>query len=193
MSTLPLPFLVQCLGDALPGEARAAASRLRFRHVRLLFLRLSRARLSDKASIYIPDPAFSVSRIYEPKNRSIEMAPERETSVVVEVPCFSGDAIATEPPDAFHGRIVRELSTLRLLDSGDVLESRHHFVPNAYPVYSADYGHQVAIVRDALARIENLDAIGRAGRFVYSHLHDQLRFGKDLVAGFLESRRAYSA
>jgi protoporphyrinogen oxidase len=193
VSTLPLPLLVERLGDALPDEARAAASRLRFRHVRLLFLRLSRARLTDKASIYIPDPAFCVSRIYEPRNRSAEMAPEGETSVVVEAPCFSADAVATEPPDAFLRRVVGELSKLRLLDPGDVLESRHHFVPNAYPVYSSDYGRQVAIVRDALARIENLDSIGRAGRFVYSHLHDQLRFGKDLVAAFLETRRAYSA
>ena len=70
VSTLPLPLLVKMLGDAAPETARAAASRLRFRHVRLLFLRLGVSRLSDKASIYIPDPAFCVSRLYEPRNRS---------------------------------------------------------------------------------------------------------------------------
>ena len=76
VSTLPLPLLVRLLGDALPEPAREAASRLRFRHVRLLFLRLDRSRVSGHASIYIPDPAFCVSRIYEPKNRSAAMAPD---------------------------------------------------------------------------------------------------------------------
>jgi protoporphyrinogen oxidase len=193
VSTLPLPFLVERLGAALPEAARAAAAQLRFRHVRLLFLRLRRPRLTDKASIYIPDPAFCVSRIYEPKNRSAEMAPADETSVVVEAPCFTGDAVAAEPPEAFHRRVVDELSALRLVDPRDVVESRHHFVPNAYPVYSYHYAHQVAVIREALARIGNLETIGRAGRFVYSHLHDQLRFGKDVVAAIGESRRAYSA
>jgi len=36
---------------------------------------------------------------------------------------------------------------------------------------------------DALSAILNLDLIGRGGQFFYSHLHDQLRFGKDYVAG----------
>jgi hypothetical protein len=31
--------------------------------------------------------------------------------------------------------------------------------------------------------------MGRAGLFFYSHLHDQLRFGKDYVEAFLRSER----
>ena len=46
-------------------------------------------------------------------------------------------------------------------------------------VYASGYERDVAAVREALAPIDNLETVGRAGRFVYSHLHDQLRFGKD--------------
>jgi len=200
VSTLPLPLLVKMLGDAAPGAARAAASRLRFRHVRLLFLRLGVASLSEKASIYIPDPAFCVSRLYEPRNRSAEMAPAGETAVVVEVPCFEGEAIAQLGAKEFANRVVGELATLGLLDPRSVLESRGHFIPNAYPVYSSGYADEVGLIRDSLrARISNLDVLGRAGRFVYSHLHDQLRFGRDYVqsltaaATATEILRAHSA
>ena len=181
ISTLPLPRLVTMLGNVVDDSALAAASRLRFRHVRLLFLRLSRPRLSDKASIYIPDPAFCVSRISEPRNRSAVMAPKDETAVVAEAPFFSGDAIERLSPSEFAGRVVGELSALRLLDPGDVVESREHVLANAYPVYENGYGRDVQCILESLGGIENLDTLGRAGRFVYSHLHDQLRFGRDYV------------
>jgi protoporphyrinogen oxidase len=193
VSSLPLPFLVSLLGDALPESARAASSRLRFRHVRLLFLRLSRARVSDRATIYIPDPAFCVSRICEPKNRSEAMAPENETSLVVEAPCFRGDAVDQLSDEEFTRRVVGELSALGLLDPKEVLETRAHFMPNAYPVCANGYERDVGVVREALASISNLETLGRAGRFVYSHLHDQLRFGKDCVQRLIDSRKAETA
>ena len=193
VSTLPLPLLVKLLGDAVPEAARAAASRLRFRHVRLLFLRLGTPRMSKNASIYIPDPAFCVSRIYEPKNRSASMAPEGETALVVEAPCFTGDAVDRLPADAFVEKVVGELTSLELLDPGTVLETRQHFIPNAYPVYARNYAGDTRVIRDALSGFTNLETVGRAGRFVYSHLHDQMRFGKDYVRELTESRRAHSA
>ncbi len=193
VSTLPLPLLVNLLGDVLPEPARAAASRLRFRHVLLLFLRLKSARISGHASIYIPDPAFCISRIYEPRNRSVEMAPDGETSVVVEAPCFRGDAVDRLPADGFAERIVAELTSLRLLNPRDVLDSRHHFIANAYPVYTNGYASDVRLILEALEGIVNLETVGRAGRFLYSHLHDQLRFGKDYVRRLTDSLRANSA
>ena len=193
VSTLPLPFLAGLLREVLPESAREAASRLRFRHIRLLFVRLAVERVSPNASIYIPDPAFSVSRIYEPKNRSAAMAPPEETAIVAEVPCFTGDPIERLSPAAFAEKIVGELTTLRLIRRGDVVETREHFVPNAYPVYANGYGRDVALVCDGLERIANLEPLGRSGRFVYSHLHDQLRFGRDYVRRQAESWGATSA
>jgi protoporphyrinogen oxidase len=193
VSTLPLPLLVRLLGEAVAEPVRAAAARLRFRHVRLLFLRLAVPRFSDKASIYIPDPAFRISRIYEPKNRSADMAPEGETAAVVEVPCFSGDDVERLAPEDLVALAVGELQALRLLDPRDVVETRHHFIPNAYPVYTSRYSADVAGILDGLARFSNLETLGRAGRFVYSHLQDQLRFGKDYVRSLTEASRAHSA
>jgi len=184
---------VRLLGDGVSETARTAAARLRFRDVRLLFLRLRVDRLSSKASIYVPDPAFCVSRIYEPKNRSAAMAPAHETALVAEAPCFRGDEVARLAPEAFAERVVGELATLRLLHPRLVVEWRAHTIPNAYPVYARDYAEDVAAIRESLARFENLDTLGRAGAFVYSHLHDQLRYGRDAVRALTEPTRARTA
>ena len=109
-----------------------------------------------------------------------------------------GRPIAQLTAKEFEERVVGELTTLGLLDPRSVLESRGHFVPNAYPVYSSGHAREVGMIRDSLrATVWNLDVLGRAGRFVYSHLHDQLRFGRDyvqsLAATATENLRAHSA
>jgi protoporphyrinogen oxidase len=113
------------------------------------------------------------------------MAPENETSVVVEVPCFHDDPIDRLTPDELAQRVISELTQVSLISRDDVLEWKHHYLANAYPVYTRNYAERVTIIRDALSAIANLDTIGRAGLFHYSHLHDQLRFGKDYVEGLL--------
>ena len=188
VSTLPLTVLVKFLGDQISADARQAAARLRFRQIRLFFIRLKRPQLSANASIYIPDPEFCISRLYEPRNRSAAMAPLDETSVVVEVPCFLDDPIQRMPNEDLAERVTAELVELKLVNRAEIVEWKHHFLANAYPVYSTDYSSEVRIITDALAQISNLSTLGRAGLFSYGHMHDQLRMAKDCVAAHLQSR-----
>src|SRR5208337_4687279 len=60
VSTLPLTLTVKFLGDDVGDEVREAAAGLRFRHIRLFFLRLAQPSVSANASIYIPDPKMCV-------------------------------------------------------------------------------------------------------------------------------------
>jgi protoporphyrinogen oxidase len=83
--------------------------------------------------------------------------------------------------------VIDELVQLRLIERRRVIEWKHHFVANAYPVYSRGYADHVSTIRAALAPIGNLDTLGRAGQFVYSHLHDQLRYAKDYVRALTQA------
>lgn len=100
VSTLPITALAGLCGDAFGADALAAAERLRFRTIRLFFLRLLRPRVTDNATLYLPDRALCLTRVHEPKNRSAAMGPPEETALVCEVPCFPGDALATPPSRA---------------------------------------------------------------------------------------------
>ena len=189
VSTLPLTMTVRFLGDAVSEGVRNAISQLRFRHIRLFFLRLAQPSVSSNASIYIPDPKMCVTRMYEPRNRSPKMAPAGETSLVVEVPCFTDDAIYQASTEDLAARVIAEIDSIGIVSASKVLEWQHHFLPNAYPVYSLGYAAQVAEVVEGLSAISNLDLLGRGGQFFYSHLHDQLRFGKDYIANLGETRQ----
>jgi protoporphyrinogen oxidase len=190
ISTLPLGLLVRQLREQVADDARRAAVSLRFRHIRLIFVRLNRPSVSTNASIYVPDKQFCISRIYEPKNRSAAMAPAHETSLVAEAPCFPGDDIHRFRDEELAERIISELTHLSLVKREDILGWKHHHIPNAYPVYTIGYSNSVQTILDALHPIVNLDTIGRAGLFFYSHLHDQLRFGKDYVQALMQTDEA---
>jgi len=190
VSTLPVTLLARFLGDALSPAARAAAQELRFRQIRLFFIRLKRAQVSPSASIYIPDRKYCISRLYEPKNRSRAMAPEHETALVVEAPCFEGDSIYSMAAGDLADRVIGELCELRIIDRAEVIEWRHHMLRNAYPVYSLDYASAVEVIRKGVAEFENLDLTGRGGLFFYSHLHDQMGFGRDYVKGLAQAESA---
>jgi protoporphyrinogen oxidase len=182
VSTLPLTLLARLLGPrVLSEEVVRLSATLLFRSVRLIFLRLNCPRFSSKASIYIPDPEYCISRLSEPKNRCRTMAPPSETGLVVEVPCFSDDALGQLSDGELKDRVVRELQALDLLDPSLILEWRHRLLPNAYPVYSLDFADRVRRILSAMSGVENLVTLGRNGQFHYSHLHDQLRFAKDFV------------
>jgi protoporphyrinogen oxidase len=69
-----------------------------------------------------------------------------------------------------------------------VLDWQHDYLHNAYPVYSLNYVERVELILKALKRFKNLELAGRNGLFFYSHLHDQMRFGKDLIEKLLEKQ-----
>ncbi len=185
VSTLPLSLLVRILHPEPKPEVLEAAKRLRFRHLRLIYLRLDQACFSKHSSIYIPDPEICVTRITEPKNRSLNMSPAHETGIAVEIPCSDGDAIAELSTEDLVDRVQKELSSDGLLQPSRVLDWQHHVLPNAYPVYDLDYRNNVQQVLEGIEPLENLRLVGRQGLFFYSHLHDQFQMGRDLVERLL--------
>ena len=188
-STLPLTQLVRFLGDALPAAAHRAAARLRFRQLRLVFLRLAMPRCTASATLYLPDPTLAVSRVTEPKNRSLAMAPQHETALVAEVPCATGDALHALRDDDLAARVIDELAGVGLITPASVIAWEHRRLANAYPVYGLDYREHVDVILRAVAGIENLDVLGRNGLFWYSHLHDQLRSGKNYARSLAAEAR----
>jgi len=109
------------------------------------------------------------------------MAPPHETSLVAEIPCFPKDVISSIPDELLAARVIDELVQAGIIGRSDLMEWRHHLLPFAYPVYSVGYGREVTTITDCLATFTNLDTLGRAGSFYYSHLHDQFRLSKNYV------------
>src|SRR5262245_24100016 len=68
LSTLPLPQLVHMMTPALAPSVAAHASKLRYRSLKLIYIALKRAQLTDYHWVYLLDEHFRVNRMSEQKN-----------------------------------------------------------------------------------------------------------------------------
>ena len=181
VSTLPLSPFLRMFDPPLPAPILKCATGLRFRHIRLFYLKLGQDRFSEQASIYLPDPELRITRITEPKNRSSRLCPRGETGLSIEVPCFSREQLSQVPARDLFNEVKRDLKKSALLDPAMILDWEHRFLPNAYPVYDLDFQENSSRVLAHLESFHNLSLTGRQGRFYYSHLHHQMRMAHDLV------------
>lgn len=182
-SSLPLGVLIKSL-DPAPGEdCLRLAARLRFRHLRLVAFFVDRPRLSESGTVYFPDASLPFTRGYEPKNRSDAMAPEGQTSFVVEIPCFDTDPAWSSDDTAIAAQTLETLAGLGMLDPKEVLGTYAVRIPNAYPVLTHEAVEATQTLIDHLAQFRNLSLLGRNGTFVYCHAHDVIRQAHDVVQG----------
>lgn len=173
--------LLKLLDPAPPKELLELAQTLKFRDLILVALFLNKPSVSDNASIYFPSRDIPFTRLYEPKNRSIELAPPKQTCVVVEIPCFAEDSVWTNSDAGLTELVATHLEKANLMQRSELIEGKVHRLRAAYPVLELGKEEVVSEVGDYLRRFTNLYTVGRAGKFEYTHVHDLLRQGKDLA------------
>ncbi|MBP7571359.1 MAG: FAD-dependent oxidoreductase [Acidobacteria bacterium] len=185
VSTLPLGAFASMLDPAPPPAVLDAAEGLRFRHVVLVAIFLRRRSVTPCATVYFPDPAVPFTRVYEPRNRSEAMAPAGHTSLVVEIPCGEADGPWRMDDLAVAALARGALEGIGWVDPVEIAGIDVHRLADAYPVLDVDARGRALAVEQFLGRFANLRLAGRPGRFAYSHLHDQLRQGRESVAAIL--------
>lgn len=188
--TLPISTVMRCLNPAPPAELVAIAKELRYRNVILVAVFISRNQISGNGSMYFPDPGFPFTRVYEPKNRSSEMAPAGCTSLVAEIPCQPTDDVWTADPSTLIETVIERFVDLGWFKRSEVLGSTTHRLPHAYPILELGYEAKLKPILDYLGTFSNLSLAGRNGCFVYSHLHDMMRSGREIVSRYSQNGTA---
>ena len=181
ISTLPLSLLIRSLEPAPPTEILQLANSLRYRHVRLVALFLNKSAINGNATVYFPEKTFPFTRIYEPRNRSQYMSPVGKTSLVVEIPCYREDDIWQMDDAELVQLITQKLVEVDWIKSEEVIDFWCGRLNLAYPILELGFEDKVAQLMDWLERFDNLWLSGRNGKFAYTHLHDMMRFGKEIV------------
>lgn len=181
INTLPLTLTLRFLEPTPPPELLAIANTIKFRHLILCVFCLNRDSFSPNASVYFPDTEFPFTRLYEPKNRSRYMAPEGQTVIVLEIPCFNESAIWRMSDNVLYDETWQALARVKALNSDKVIEYHTYRLPFAYPVLEVGYEEKVMQLLDYFKQFENLYLIGRSSLFRYLHLHDLFKSGKDVV------------
>ena len=172
VSTVPLTRFVDLLDPPPPEAIRRLTGSMRFRHLRLAVLALDRPRLTPNASLYFPDRSIPFTRLYEPTNRSPDMAPDGQTVVVLELPCHRDDEAwslsASDLTKTAHALLVQQ----ELLAPNDpVVATDDHAVPFAYPILEVGSEEKAERLQRYLSRFDNLHLLGRGAQFHYTHVH----------------------
>jgi protoporphyrinogen oxidase len=190
VSTLPLTLILRLLDPAPPAALRDLGASIRFRHLRLAVLGLDRPRLTPNASLYFPSAHIPFTRLYEPKNRSPDLAPDDQTVVVLERPCHRDDPAWEQSADSLREAARALLVAQGLIDGGDVVAFDHHTVPFAYPILEVGAEEKAERIGAYLDQFENLHRLGRSADFTYTHVHNLYARAKALTARLAEEASA---
>ena len=176
-SSIPLSTLVRLLNPKPPDDIIEAAAGLRFRDLATVAVMIDRARVTDQTWIYVPERKIPFGRIHEPTNWSRHMAPEGKTLLVTEYFCFRGDDCWRTDDDALVEDTVASLEGLGLIRRHEVLDGLVLRVPDAYPLFEIGHAECRRKILDYLARLENLEVIGRGGMFRYFNMDHAMESG----------------
>lgn len=189
VSSLPTGLLVHMLDPLPPAQVLECAKRLRHRSVVLVALMLDRERVTDAATLYVPDAATPFTRVYEPSNRWSGMSPPGKTSLVAEIPCQRDDALWTASDQDLIADVSKRYVDFGWVRPSEIRDGVVKRLRDAYPVLELGFREALDPVQEWLGRLKNLSLSGRGGLFAYSHVHNQLRVGKDIVQQLSEAGR----
>src|SRR5918911_1139713 len=152
------------------GEVQAAAQGLRYRDFLTVALVIDGEDLFPDNCIYIHEPSVRVGRIQNFRSWSPWMVPDAsKASVGMEYFAFKGDDLWTMADEDLVELAKREIEQLGLARADQVERGFVTRVPLAYPMYDADYAERVAVIRDWLAGLTNLQQVGRNGLHRYNN------------------------
>ena len=188
--TLPLGELLEMLDPSPPAPLLALGRRLRFRNLVLVAVFQNQPSVTPNASVYFPEARFPFTRVTIPRNRSALMAPQGRTSLVAELPCWTEDKLWRASDEEVSRRVLAALEEIRWVRPEAVIGTAVHRLSCAYPVLDTESETAAARIAEYLATFQNIRITGRNALFAYTHLHDQLQSGRELIAGYQTACRA---
>ena len=169
LSSVPLNELVLSLDPPPPAPVAAAARRLRYRDLCVVALMTTQVEPFPDNWIYLHDPSTRAGRVQNFGAWSPAMVLPGTACLGVEYFCFKGDEIWELSNEEAVELAKTELAAIGLIDPQQVFGGTRIRVPNAYPMYDTAYPTAVDILREYLARFENLQTFGRNGLHRYNN------------------------
>ena len=166
VNTIPLPALIDLLGDAVSPEAKAAARVLRFRALTIVGLRVKKPLALPAQSIYFTNKTFN--RLSETRNYGgSDICGPDETVLLCDITCDIGDKIWNASAEDLGRQCAKELVEEGFMKESDLAESVVLRSTFGYPVYMVGYEQAIDTLMKELMRFGNLVTGGRQGLYKY--------------------------
>jgi len=169
ISSMAIRELVERM-ETPPPAVLEAAQELHYRDFLTVCLIVNKPDLFPDNWIYIHEPDVKVGRIQNFKNWSPEMVPDpSKSSLGLEYFCNEGDELWNSPDAELVERGKRELASMGLARSEDVIRGCVFRVEKSYPVYDNYYREHLSHIRGFVESLENFATIGRNGLHCYDN------------------------
>tara|TARA_B100001287_G_scaffold240064_1_gene214297 strand:- start:771 stop:1118 length:348 start_codon:yes stop_codon:yes gene_type:complete len=114
------------------------------------------------------------------------MSPVNKTSLIVEIPCFKSDDIWLSNQNDLIEKVKVDLLNLNFFSENQLIDSCLYKIPNAYPILELNFEKKIKKIFEYLSRFDNLNLTGRNGLFAYTHIHDHMRNGREIISNYSE-------
>jgi protoporphyrinogen oxidase len=178
VSSMPLRSAIESLDPPPPDEVLQAAAGLRYRDFITVILIVGRERVFPDNWIYIHSPEIKMGRIQNYKNWSPDMVPDpSKTSLGLEYFVSEHDDMWSWSDDRLIQLGIEECVRLGFIEPDEVQDGTVVRMKKAYPVYDQARTGNVAVVRDYLDGLENLQVVGRNGQHRYNNMDHSMLTG----------------
>ena len=173
-STLPISLLARMVRPAAPTEVLAAAGRIDYRAMLLVYLVLDVDQFTEYDAHYFPGADVAITRLSEPKNYPGLTEPRGRTVLCAELPCAVGDKY-WEMSDADLGKLVADdlaRSGIPLRRPAVGVHVRR--LRQAYPIYTTGYEEPLGVLDRWAEGLPRALSYGRQGLFAHDNTHHAL-------------------
>jgi protoporphyrinogen oxidase len=178
LSTLPLPHLVGMMTPALPAVIAQHAAKLRYRSLKLIYIALKRAQLTDYHWVYLLDSQYRVNRMSEQKNVSVSMVPSDRTILCIELSCWRDEPVWGASDEEVYRIALADLLKMGYgVTEAEVADYYVTDIPTAYPVYELNFEEHLIPVLEGVHAVPNLLTLGRHGLFLNNSMDDNVLLG----------------
>lgn len=173
-STLPISLLARFVRPAPPPDVVAAAGRIDYRAMLLVYLALDVDRFTEYDAHYLPGADIAITRLSEPKNYAALTEPRGRTVLCAELPTSPGDG-RWEMSDAELGALVAaDIRRAGLPLARDPVAVHVRRLRQAYPIYVTGYEGPFGVLADWAESLPGLLTYGRQGLFAHDNTHHAL-------------------
>lgn len=172
-STIPVTLLSKMMEPAAPREVLQAAEKITYRSMILVYLKLPVEQFTTTDAHYFPEAHIRMTRMSEPKNYFGVPEPEGHTILCAELPCQRGDEF-WNMSDEDLGKLILEDMQRAELPMHKPVSVFTRRLPQAYPIYTMGYEHDLETMDSWVETIPNMLVYGRQGFFAHDNTHHAL-------------------
>jgi hypothetical protein len=170
VSSMPLGELVLAMWPLPPEEVINSAKALTHRDFLTVALVVPEAQSFPDNWIYVHDPSVKLGRVQNFRAWSPDMVKPEHTCLGLEYFVFEGDELWKMSDEDLVAFATEEITRINLIPAGVVQAGYVVRVPQAYPVYDAEYAQHVEVIRRWLeVATPNVHPVGRNGMHRYNN------------------------